>query len=253
MALRAFQVDGQWPTSAKVLALSDDRDLAAFLVVVLEQAGFASTQSGDLASALKHAQHNAFDLAVLDLDPGSANWRTVLKELRRASVAPIMVLSDSTSEDDKIEAFEIGADDYVTKPLNHRELLARLRARRRALQMASRPRPTSTELRAGPLTLNVSEHLVSAYGRPVNLTATEFRVLEYLMLNAGHLVQTIELARHVWGWASPQASNLQRVTICRLRRKLEVDTTCPQLLRTIPGIGVVLDASGCTERVQEVD
>jgi DNA-binding response OmpR family regulator len=154
---------------------------------------------------------------------------------------PIMVISGKTSEEDKLDAFELGADDYLTKPLSHRELIARLRARMRYVLRTLDPlEPEMSELRTGPVMLNVPEHVVSLNGRPVTLTLTEFRVLHYLMLNAGHVVTTRTLARHVWGWNSPQASNLQRVAIHRLRHKLEADPGRPQLLHTIPGVGVVL-------------
>jgi DNA-binding response OmpR family regulator len=103
------------------------------------------------------------------------------------------------------------------------------------------PELEAIELTAGPLMLSVPEHLVTMSGRPVSLTATEFRMLHYLMLHAGHVVPTRTLVRHVWGWNNPQASNLQRVAIHRLRRKLETDPTRPRLLHTIPGVGVVLD------------
>jgi DNA-binding response OmpR family regulator len=223
--------------------VSDNHDLVELLAFVLERAGFIAVPSRDSPTALKYARHERLDVAVLDLDLGSDNGRTVLTDLRRFSRMPIMVISGKTSEEDKIEAFELGADDYLTKPLSHRELVARLRARmRRGLRsLAREPEPEVTELTAGPLMLSVPEHVVSLNGHPVSLTATEFRVLHYLMLNAGHVVTTRTLARHVWGWNSPQASNLQRVAIHRLRHKLEADPGRPQLLHTVPGVGVVLN------------
>jgi DNA-binding response OmpR family regulator len=229
----------------KVLVVSDNRDLVELLCFVLERAGFMPVSAADLPSALRYARHEPLDLSLLDLDLGSGDGRTMLTELRRSSRMPILVLSEKASENDKVDAFELGADDYLTKPLSHRELLARLRARiRHGLPgLDSRERELS-ELRVGPLTLSLPEHLVWLNGRPVSLTATEFRMLHYLMLNAGHVVPTRTLARHVWGWNSPQASNLQRVAIHRLRRKLETNLGRSQLLRTVRGVGVVLDEDG---------
>lgn len=228
--------------SFKILIASDDRDFAELLAFVVGRAGFAATPATDLPTTLNYARHAQLDIALVDLDLRCCDGFILLSELRRISRIPILTVSNRSSEDDKVRAFELGTDDYLTRPFGHRELLVRVQAlTRRGFQLLGPPQRHESEIRIGPLTLNAPEHLVTLHGRAVSLTATEFRMLEYLMLNAGHVVSTRTLAREVWGWHSPQASNLQRVVTHRLRSKLEDDPHQPRMLRTVPGIGVILD------------
>ncbi|HYW90687.1 MAG TPA: response regulator transcription factor, partial [Chloroflexota bacterium] len=134
--------------------------------------------------------------------------------------------------------------DYLTKPFSHRELIARIRAqlRRSGQEWQPQRRTLATRLQVGSITLDMAEHSVTKAGQPVSLTVTEFRLLHCLMSNAGAVVPTATLLKQVWGYADPGGSDVVRVTVHRLRRKLESDPGRPSLLHTIPGVGVMMKA-----------
>jgi DNA-binding response OmpR family regulator len=184
------------------------------------------------------------DLVVLDINLGASNGLSFLKELRRHGHAPVIMLTALDSEEDKVRGLELGADDYLTKPFSHRELIARIRAhlRRRGHDYQPRKWAAETRLHVGPITLDLSEHSVTKGGQQLSLTVTEFRLLHCLMSNAGTVVPTSALLQQVWGYHDPGGSDVVRVTVHRLRRKLDDDPAKPRLLHTIPGVGVLLKA-----------
>jgi len=224
-----------------ILLVDDDRELIELLAFALRRAGLEPISAHDSTSALRAFEEHKPELAVLDINLGGSSGLDVLKELRRRSSVPVIMLTALDSEEDKVRGLETGADDYLTKPFSHRELIARIRAQlRRGGQDPAVSRPAETRLVVGSVVLDLADHSVTRAGEPVNLSVTEFRLLHCLMSNAGRVVSTSELLKQVWGYHDPGGSDVVRVTVHRLRHKLERDPKRPQLLHTIPGVGVLL-------------
>jgi DNA-binding response OmpR family regulator len=224
-----------------ILLVDDDRELIDLLAFALRRAGLDPIAAHDGASAVRQFEERRPDLVVLDINLGTSSGLDVLKELRRRSAVPVIMLTALDSEEDKVRGLETGADDYLTKPFSHRELIARIRAqlRRSGQERPARQVPV-TRLQVGSIALDLGDHSVTRAEQPVSLTVTEFRLLHCLMSNAGRVVSTNELLRQVWGYQDPGGSDVVRVTVHRLRRKLEQDPSRPSLLHTIPGVGVLL-------------
>jgi len=227
----------------RILLVDDDRELIDLLAFALKRAGFEPIAAYDGNTALRLFEDRPPDLVVLDINLGASNGLDVLRELRRRTQLPVIMLTALDSEEDKVRGLEGGADDYLTKPFSHRELIARIRAqlRRSGQEWAARRAP-ATRLEVGSITLDLAEHSVTKSGQHVSLTVTEFRLLHCLMTNAGTVVPTGTLLKQVWGYQDPGGSDVVRVTVHRLRRKLESDPTRPNLLHTVPGVGVLLKA-----------
>ncbi|MGI9146852.1 MAG: response regulator transcription factor [Chloroflexota bacterium] len=227
----------------RILLVDDDRELIDLLAFALKRAGLDPIGAHDAVTALRLLDERTPDLVVLDINLGASSGLEVLKELRRRSQLPVIMLTALDSEEDKVRGLEAGADDYLTKPFSHRELVARIRAhlRRSGREMPVRRAP-EMRLQVGSITLDLAQHSVTKSGQAVSLTVTEFRLLHCLMTNAGTVVRTGTLLTQVWGYNDPGGSDVVRVTVHRLRRKLEQDPARPQLLHTIPGVGVRLSA-----------
>jgi two-component system response regulator VicR len=225
----------------RILLVDDDRELIDLLAFALKRARLEPVAAHDGSSALRQFEDRKPDLVVLDINLGGSSGLDVLRELRKRSSLPVIMLTGLDSEEDKVRGLEAGADDYLTKPFSHRELIARIRAQlRRSGQEWPTPRTPETRLEVGSVILDLAEHSVTKAGASVSLTVTEFRLLHCLMSNAGRVVPTAELLRQVWGYEDPGGSDVVRVTVHRLRRKLEQDPARPHLLHTIAGVGVLL-------------
>jgi two-component system KDP operon response regulator KdpE len=157
----------------------------------------------------------------------------VLKELRQWSQVPVLVLSVRDGPEDKVSALDAGADDYVTKPFESAELLARLRAIQRRAPFGAE----DAHFEAGHLAIDFSSHTVTVSGREVKLTATEYGLLKLLALHAGKVVTQKQLLRELWGPNAVEQSQYLRVYIMHLRKKIEIPGTTEKLLRTESGIG----------------
>jgi two-component system response regulator RegX3 len=222
----------------KVLLVDDDQDLLDLLAFALNRAGFTVATAAEPQEALEALDGGHPDLAVLDLNLGPASGFDVLKALRERTKIPVIMLTGRDAEDDKVLGLELGADDYMTKPFSHRELIARIQVHlKRRGQWWSAPRPADTALALGPLTINTRDHTVLKNGEPVSLSVAEFRLLSYLASNAGVVVPAPALLKQVWGQDDPSGKDLVRITIHRLRRKIEDDPAHPRLLQTVRGIG----------------
>ena len=223
-----------------ILVVDDDRELVDLLAFLMEQSGLTPLCATEPVAALELFDKEDPYVAVVDLNRKPWDGFELLAELRRRSARiPILVLTGRGSEDDKVRALDMGADDYVVKPFLHRELVARIRALARRAQM-DRKVIEPTILEAGPLRLDLKERGLQIDGADVRLTGTEFRLLEYLMRHLDSVVSTTSLARHVWGYDDPPARDVVRVTVHRLRRKLGDDGESPRFVHTVPGVGLKL-------------
>ncbi|MEV5052935.1 response regulator [Arthrobacter sp. LAR12-1-1.1] len=215
-----------------VLVVDDDPHLLRALRITLQAHGYAVTTAVDGTSALLAATQNPLSLIILDLGLPDIDGTSVLKELRGFSSVPVLVLSARHGSEDKVEALDAGADDYITKPFGLDELLARLRALlRRSVE------PDESLVVTEAFTIDLGKHRVTRDGEDIRLTPTEWKILEELVRNPEKLITQQQLLARVWGPAYAKETNYLRVYMAQLRRKLEPDTANPRHLLTEAGIG----------------
>jgi DNA-binding response OmpR family regulator len=224
----------------KILLVDDDEGLLELLSFLVQRDGFRPILATDGASALQLLNEARPDLVVLDIRLGADDGLQVLQAVRRSSEVPVILLSSLDSEADIERGLELGADDYIAKPIAFREFAARIRAvLRRTCAAPLSIEPTDHWMRVGPLALNAREHKATLDELPLALTRTEFRLLQLLMENADRVVPHRVLLKQVWGYDDPNATDVVRAAVYRLRRKL-VEASSQPVIRTLPGIGVVL-------------
>ena len=227
---------------SSVLLVDDDRDLLNLLAFLVEQAGLTPLRASDPTTALDLLGKEDPSVAIIDLNLSPWDGFDLLDDVReKNSSIPILVLTARASEDDKVRALDAGADDYVLKPFGHRELVARIRAHARRAARDRKGKLPHATLEVGSLRLDLRARLLEITGEEeLQLTGTEFRLLEYLMRNSNAVVPTNALARHVWGYDDAPARDVVRVTVHRLRRKLRDDGDGRRFIETIPGVGLKL-------------
>ncbi|MRJ78193.1 response regulator [Aeromicrobium sp. SMF47] len=221
-----------------VLAVDDDRAILRTLTINLRARDYEVEWATDGRSALQVVDERMPDVIILDLGLPDLDGVEVLRRLRSFSQVPVVVLSARHDSDDKVEALDAGADDYVTKPFDMAELLARVRAAAR--RSAASDAPLVVE--SGDVRLDVTERRATRAGEEVRLTPTEWHIVEVLARRRGRLVRQSELLHEVWGPGYDRETNYLRVYLAQLRRKLEVDPSRPRLFLTDPGIGYRLVA-----------
>jgi two-component system KDP operon response regulator KdpE len=223
---------------SKVLVVDDEPALARALAINLRAHGWEVVTAADGRSALDAAATEHPDVVLLDLGLPDIDGTEVLAGLRGWTSVPIVVLSARQHGEDKVEALDLGADDYVTKPFAMNELLARLRAAVRRSQEAA---PTTSVVTVGDLVIDLARKRVSRAGVDVRLTPTEWSFLELLARNVGRLVTREQVLREVWGPAYEHETHYLRVYAAQLRRKLEADPAHPVHLVTSAGLGYTLE------------
>lgn len=215
-----------------ILLVDDEEPLLRTLSMNLRARGYEVTTAEDGETALRALRSQVTDAVILDLGLPGTSGVEVLRELRGWSSVPVIVLSARHGSNDKVEALDVGADDYVTKPFAVDELLARLRA---AVRRAGAAEPQTVEV--GELQIDLSDRRVERDGTQVRLTPTEWGLLAALVTRPGRLVPQRQLLHEVWGPAYEKETNYLRVHMANLRRKLEADPSRPQHLLTEPGMG----------------
>ena len=221
----------------RALVVEDDAEIREVAHLILERAGFDVATEGDGRQALARVRREPFDVVVLDLMLPSLNGFEVCKEIRRDSMVPIVMLTAKTSTADVVAGLELGADDYITKPFEAAELLARVRA---SVRRASGG-PEQWVDRFGEIEIDRSRHVVRRRGEEVPLSATEFRLLLELARHPGQVLTRQVLLERVWNYEYLGDSRLVDMAVKRLRDKLEEVPGDPQLVKTVRGVGYRFD------------
>jgi DNA-binding response OmpR family regulator len=216
----------------RLLLVEDDARIARFVAKGLREQTYAVDVAGTGDDALYQAAINSYDLVILDVMIPGRNGFEVCRELRKnGQRMPILMLTARDAVEDRITGLDHGADDYLTKPFEFRELLARLRA---LLRRPGELRPG--KIAVGDLVLDTGAQSVSRAGRSIPLTAKEYALLEFLARNAGRVVGRAEIAEHVWDESFDPFSNLIEVYVNRVRRKIDIGSV-KALLHTRRGAG----------------
>jgi two-component system, OmpR family, KDP operon response regulator KdpE len=216
-----------------VLVIDDEPQMRRLLRVTLEANGYRVSEAPTGEGGIVQAAQWRPDVVLLDLGLPDMDGVTVLKRLREWSKVPVIVLTVRDREEDKIAALDNGADDYVTKPFNTGELLARLRVAQRRAQ----PMPEITVFHSGDLEADLTARIVMLKGKEVKLTPTEYALLRLFIIHSGKVLTHRQLLTEVWGRNAIERTDYLRVHIAHLRNKIESNPARPELIVTESGIG----------------
>lgn len=232
----ASATDGAKVATMKILVIEDDLDAAAYLVKAFREAGIVADHASDGEAGLFMGLENAYDAMVIDRMLPRRDGLSVIAELRRKGVhTPVLILSALGQVDDRVTGLRAGGDDYLPKPYAFSELLARVEVLGRRKGAPEQ----DMAYRVGDLELDRLSHTVKRGGKELLLQPREFRLLEYLMKNAGQVVTRTMLLEHVWDYHFDPQTNVIDVHISRLRSKIEKPDAAP-LLKTIRGAGYMI-------------
>ncbi|MBX6341306.1 MAG: response regulator transcription factor [Thermomicrobiaceae bacterium] len=228
------------PARARILVVEDEARLLRLIESVLGSAGYEVLTATTGEQAIEAVALSAPDLVLLDLLlPGAIDGFRVCERVREFSAVPIIMLTARTREEDKLRGFQLGADDYVTKPFSARELLARVQA---VLRRTLVPGASSPTVDVGDLRIDLAARRVTVAGRQVHLTPTEYRLLVALARQPGHIMEHERLLTEVWGVEYRDQVEYLRTYVRYLRQKIEPDPSRPRYLLTEPGVGYLLSA-----------
>ncbi|HEX2716608.1 MAG TPA: response regulator transcription factor [Gemmatimonadaceae bacterium] len=221
-----------------VLVIEDNADVLSLIQRMLTASGFRVVSASDGETGLAEALDREPDLVILDVGLPRRSGFEVAREMRqRGSRAPVLMLTARDTVTDKVAGLDAGADDYLAKPFDTDELIARVKA----LLRRSSIRAGASVLQVGDLSLDPITREVSRGGHEISLTAREYALLEYLMKHAGRELPREQIMEHVWGSSADPSTNVVDVYVNYLRKKLDVDGSAP-LLHTVRGVGYVLRA-----------
>jgi len=226
----------------RILVVDDEERILNFLSTKLKASGYEVLTAPNGVKGLEQVQAQEPDMVVLDLLMPKMDGLEMLKQLRTFSPVPVIILTAKGADTDRIKGLQLGADDYLPKPFNPDELVARIEAIRRRLEPDERRRTTEV-LQIGAITIDFRKHNVLVNGEEKYLTRTEWLLLSQLVNNAGRLMLYEELLTQVWGPEYRDDVQILRTWISRLRSKLESDPDKPPLIRTVPKTGYIIDQS----------
>jgi two-component system KDP operon response regulator KdpE len=221
-------------SNRRVLLGDDVAAIVRFLRPALEANDFEIISAGTAAEAIKRVAADSPDIVLLDLGLPDGDGKDVIRRAREWSDVPIIVLSAREREAEKIESLDLGADDYVNKPFNIGELMARMRT---ALRHRMQRKAEVPVLRIGDLEIDAVRHRVARAGSELKLTPKEFELLSFLARHAGRVVTHRQILAAVWGPAHTEDTQYLRVYIGQLRQKIEAKADEPRIILTEPGIG----------------
>jgi two-component system KDP operon response regulator KdpE len=224
-----------------VLAVDDEAGILRLIRLELSEQGFRVVVAADGEEAVRTFEQQRPDVVVLDIMLPDMSGLEVMRRLRERTNTPIILLTARDHDEDKVRGLELGADDYIVKPFNPQELTARVRA---VLRRAVRESNGESIVTAGDVEIDLDKRLVTKAGEAVSLTRTEWMLLQHLASNAGRVMLNTELLSKVWGPEYIDDLQYLRVWISRLRSKLETDHTQPSVIKTLQGIGYLLDVEG---------
>lgn len=226
---------------SKILIVEDEEALSDPLAFLLGREGFQTIVVDNGLDALPVFGREGADLVLLDVMLPGMSGMEVCRKLREVSSVPIIMLTAKDSELDKVLGLELGADDYVTKPYSARELIARIRAvlRRHSAETDS---ATESVLQGGPVRMDIDRHVVTVNGEEISMPLKEFELLEILLRNVGRVMTRGQLIERVWGADYVGDTKTLDVHIKRLRSKIEPDSSAPQYVVTVRGLGYKFEA-----------
>jgi DNA-binding response OmpR family regulator len=223
----------------RVLIVDDEPAIRKFVRANLEARDYEALVAPDGDEAIETIEKELPDLIILDIMMPRMNGFEVCRQVREWSQVPIIILSARGGEMDKVKCLEMGADDYITKPFGVDELMARIKAVMRRVQaledVSNQPTYSYSDL-----TVDFAKHLVILGRESLKLTATEYRMLSYLALNAGRVITANQMLEHVWGDDYSGEDHLLQVNIGRLRQKLQDNARDPKYIQTKAGIGYMM-------------
>ncbi|MBM6723888.1 MULTISPECIES: response regulator transcription factor [Oscillospiraceae] len=222
--------------SASILIAEDDGDIRDLLRLYLESEGYRVLEAADGAAALALARENMPDMAILDVMMPELNGYELTRALRKFSDIPILILSAKSQDNDKILGLNLGADDYIAKPFNPVEIVARVKA-----QLRRATRENSTTLTVGELSLDTATFQLTKNGQPIALTPMEYKILALLMRSPGRIFTKIQLYEGAVGNYFEGDDNTMMVHISKLREKIEDDPKDPRYIITVRGLGYKIE------------
>lgn len=231
--------------SGKILVVDDDREIVRAIAKLLELEGYQVLRAYDGMEALDLVMSNEIHLILLDVMMPRLNGLSAMMKIRESKNIPIIILSAKTEESDKVLGLSMGADDYVSKPFNTAELIARVKSHlRRYLALGTHETGNQTNdhmISLGDLVLDKNSKEIQVNGKNAKLTATEYKILELLMGNPGRVFSAEEIYSRVWNEEAYSVENTVMVHIRRIREKIEINPKTPQYLKVVWGIGYKIE------------
>ena len=226
----------------KILIIEDEEKLARFVELELVHEGYRVEKAMDGRDALEMAERGDYDLLLLDVMLPGMSGMELLRRLRRTKQTPVIMVTARDAVMDKVTGLDMGADDYISKPFNPMELVARVKSQlRRYTDLGDINTRSDNVIVNGRLTFKLDEHVLYADGEPVKLTATETKIVELLMKHPGRIFPAEEIYSRIWNEPAYSAENTVMVHIRRIREKIELNPSEPEYLKVVWGIGYEIE------------